>query len=164
MKTDIRDRTDVGLLVRSFYNTVRRDDLIGPIFNAVIPLGHWEAHFEKLTDFWEGNLFFKPTYSGKPVQQHQAVSRQHHLGEVHFQRWLQLWHAAVTAQFDGPVAQDAHDRAESIARILLFKLLHPQTHAATVRFESRPSAALGENEMESPAAHAPIADGDPSES
>lgn len=122
MGTDIAERKDVGKLVRTFYAKVRKDDLIGPIFNAVIPEDEWEAHLEKLTDFWEGNLFFRPLYKGNPILKHRAVDQEHGIGELHFQRWLGLWRGTVDELFEGAVAEDAKKRAESIAKILLVKL------------------------------------------
>ena len=53
----IHTREDVSLLVRTFYAKVRKDELLGPIFNGIIK--DWETHLELLTDFWETNLFFK---------------------------------------------------------------------------------------------------------
>ena len=55
-KKDLENRDDVGRLVRTFYARVRKDEVLGPIFNGIIT--DWETHLEKLTDFWNGNLFF----------------------------------------------------------------------------------------------------------
>ena len=52
----LENRNDVAQLVRAFYAKIRQDELLGPIFNESIQ--DWEPHLEKLTDFWEGNLFF----------------------------------------------------------------------------------------------------------
>jgi len=68
-KREIQSREDVALLVRAFYKKVRQDKTLGPIFNATIK--DWETHLEKLTDFWEGNLFmFVKTKSIKKNQAH----------------------------------------------------------------------------------------------
>ena len=66
MKKDIKSREDILLLVRTFYAKVRKDELLGPVFNLVIE--DWERHFEHLTDFWQSNLFFEKKYSGNPLQ------------------------------------------------------------------------------------------------
>lgn len=124
MKKDISERGDVGLLVRTFYKRVRRDELIGPVFNAVIPDGEWEAHFEKLTDFWESNLFFVHKYKGNPIRKHQEVDHKHGISENQFQRWLQLWRGTVDELFAGEMAEEAKSRAERIAQIMLVKLAH----------------------------------------
>lgn len=55
MKKEIQTRTDVYQLVDCFYKKVRRDTLLGPIFNQAID--DWLKHLQRLTDFWETNLF-----------------------------------------------------------------------------------------------------------
>lgn len=45
------DRGFIGALVRDFYDRVRSDTRLGPIFAAEIH-GDWEPHLEKMTDFW----------------------------------------------------------------------------------------------------------------
>ena len=44
MKNDIQNRSDIALLVRSFYTDVRSHEILGPIFNSIIT--DWEAHFD----------------------------------------------------------------------------------------------------------------------
>ncbi len=56
-KKFIQSREEVSLLVRTFYGKVRKDDLLGPIFNGIIK--DWEEHLELLTDFWETQLLYK---------------------------------------------------------------------------------------------------------
>ncbi|HBY69535.1 MAG TPA: globin, partial [Flavobacteriaceae bacterium] len=41
-KTEIRNREDVNKLVVTFYDSVRTDELLGPIFNSVIT--DWDEH------------------------------------------------------------------------------------------------------------------------
>ena len=55
VKKKIESREDVSLLVNTFYSKIRKDTLLGPIFNRIIT--DWETHLELLTDFWETNLF-----------------------------------------------------------------------------------------------------------
>ena len=54
---DIQNRADVFLLVNTFYSKVKKDEFIGYIFLEIIPEHEWEQHIEKLTNFWETNLF-----------------------------------------------------------------------------------------------------------
>ena len=56
LKKDIENRKDVNNLVTQFYKKIRKDDLLGPIFNKAI--ADWPIHLEHLTDFWETQLFF----------------------------------------------------------------------------------------------------------
>jgi len=48
----IENRNDINILVNNFYSKIRKDDLLGPIFNAHIPDDKWKEHLDKLTDFW----------------------------------------------------------------------------------------------------------------
>ncbi len=59
MKQDIKNREDVFLLVSTFYKKVRANENIGFFFNETIE--DWPAHLDKLTDFWETNLFMVST-------------------------------------------------------------------------------------------------------
>ncbi|HEU0135846.1 MAG TPA: group III truncated hemoglobin, partial [Flavobacterium sp.] len=60
MKKEISNRNDVGKIVRTFYSKVRLDQTLGPIFNGIIT--DWEEHLERLTDFWNMNLFGGKAY------------------------------------------------------------------------------------------------------
>ncbi|MFQ5446726.1 MAG: group III truncated hemoglobin [Saprospiraceae bacterium] len=73
MKRPITNRKDVTFLVETFYEKVRKDQQLGPIFNGIIE--DWEARLERLTDFWEGNLFtfVKTKFTGDPAEAHQRV-------------------------------------------------------------------------------------------
>ena len=53
---EIESRSDINYLVNNFYSKIRRDNLLGPIFNSHISEEKWPAHLSKLTDFL-GNQF-----------------------------------------------------------------------------------------------------------
>jgi hemoglobin len=55
MKKQIENRADIEVLVHAFYAKIRADKEIGFYFNNMIK--DWDIHLEKLTDFWETNLF-----------------------------------------------------------------------------------------------------------
>ena len=52
MKKDIENRTDIELLVRSFYDKVKIDDTIGYIFNDIAKVD-WEKHLPVMYNFSE---------------------------------------------------------------------------------------------------------------
>jgi hemoglobin len=52
MSADIRSLSDVRLLVDSFYEKVRGDNVLGKIFNDAIG-DHWPEHLEKMYAFWQ---------------------------------------------------------------------------------------------------------------
>ncbi len=113
----IESRKDVNLLVGSFYTEVRKDDLLGPIFNRIIPEDQWPQHIEKLTDFWEGALFGIAKFRGNPVRAHQEVDAimEHTIDQIHFARWLHLWFQTLDSLFTGAIAQRAKDSARMMS-------------------------------------------------
>ena len=96
----IETREEVSLLVRTFYAKVRKDELLGPIFNGIIT--DWETHLELLTDFWETNLFFNRKYFGNPMHAHVEVDKKvnNTISEMHFGTWINLWVQTIDDLFD----------------------------------------------------------------
>ena len=119
---DLQNRKDVNLLINRFYQKVRQDDFIGHFFNETIK--DWDAHLEKLTDFWEANLFFKAGYKGNPPKAHQEVDQafDHSISEKHFGQWLLLWVQTVDELFEGEKALAAKTRARKMATMLFMKI------------------------------------------
>lgn len=121
-KTTIQSRTEVAQLVQAFYDKVRSDDVIAHFFNETIH--DWETHLEKLTDFWETNLFFVQKYKGNPMREHLAVDQRFEPGInfTHFSRWLELWTTTIDELFVGELAEAAKTRAASIAMVIFKKI------------------------------------------
>lgn len=124
MKVEIENREDVFLLVATFYKKVRKNELLGPIFESHIT--NWPLHLEHLTDFWETNLFFVRKYKGNPILKHQKVDAKvgHTINEMHFGIWLNLWYETVDQLYIGEKANLAKDRARNMGtnfHIQLFK-------------------------------------------
>ena len=132
-KKEIIHRADVFLLVKSFYNKIKEDDLIGVIFLKMIPENEWNDHLEKLTDFWETNLFFVRKYKGNPIQVHKNVDEkfEHSISQEHFGRWLQLWFATIDELFYGEKADQAKERARNIASMLFMKIFKNKPKATS---------------------------------
>ena len=80
----------VRTLVEHFYGVARRDDLLGPVFDAHV--ADWDEHYATLTRFWMAVAYRTGGYSGRPYEQHAALPD---LSVAHFDRWLVLWEAAV---------------------------------------------------------------------
>jgi len=119
MKKDIQNRKDVYLLVCSFYQNIRVDNLLGPIFNKMIQKEEWPIHLNKLTDFWETNLFGIPKFKGNPTQKHLQTDAtfNHAIDKAHFDRWLSIWGKTINSLFQGDLATRAQMSAHSIAQI-----------------------------------------------
>ncbi len=114
MKKEIENRNDVFNLVDTFYIKVRANKLLGPIFERHIH--DWPAHLERLTDFWEGNLFFIRKFKGNPLLKHQIVDAEanYSINEQHFGVWLNLWFETVDQLFEGEKANIAKNRARNM--------------------------------------------------
>ena len=119
---DISDRADVSILVNTFYEAIRQDDLLGPIFNEIIK--DWDDHLEKLTTFWESNLFFKTKYYGNPLEVHVKVDSHvnNSITQEHFGHWLNLWIATIDQLFEGEYADKAKFRARKMSTFLYMKI------------------------------------------
>ncbi len=113
----IENREDVFKLVNTFYAKVRTDELLGPIFHRFIAKDDWPAHINKLTDFWETQLFQIPKFRGNPTLKHWMVDQSEPKGisETHFHRWLSLWFETLDAMYEDEKANRAKQRAQQMA-------------------------------------------------
>ncbi|CAL2086686.1 group III truncated hemoglobin [Tenacibaculum sp. 190524A05c] len=123
-KKQIENREDVFVLVSTFYDKIKNDDVIGEFFLETIPEEEWDDHLLKLTDFWETNLFFVRKFKGNPIKAHRDVDANFNsaIQQEHFGRWLQLWFLTVDELFSGEKANQAKERARNIASMLFFKI------------------------------------------
>jgi hemoglobin len=81
-----------------FYDKVRDDDVIGPVFSAVVH--DWDAHQRTMVDFWSRAVLGTERYKGMPLPPHVRLR----LNESHFERWLKLWKEACEASMSEPLA------------------------------------------------------------
>ena len=79
------DETRIAALVDRFYDKVRADASIGPIFNAAVH--DWPGHKALLTRFWCSVALGAQSYRGNPMAVHRG---QPTIRAVHFARWLEL--------------------------------------------------------------------------
>ncbi len=122
MRDDIQNREDVFTLISRFYSKVRKNPEIGYFFNESIE--DWDEHLEKLTDFWESNLFFKGLYSGNPQKAHIKVDQEHKhtIASEHFGIWLNLWFETIDELFKGELANRAKNNARKMSSHLYLKI------------------------------------------
>lgn len=106
------DEAILHRLVHRFYDRVRADALLGPIFAARIR--DWGPHLDRMVEFWSSVALMTGRYHGAPVPAHATLP----VDWTHFDRWLTLFRA--TAGEVCPPAGAAHviERAERIARSL----------------------------------------------
>jgi hemoglobin len=113
----IDNRSDINILVNSFYSKVRVDELLGPIFNVHISDDKWPEHLDKLTDFWETNLFGVTKFKGNPTQKHINVDKNlnYSIEQKHFGRWLQIWFETIDELYEGEYADKAKNSARKMS-------------------------------------------------
>ena len=122
MKKQIDNRADVSFLVHQFYAKIRADKEIGFYFNEKI--SDWDAHLEKLTDFWETNLFGVRKYKGNPHAIHNEVDA--HFDEKittnEFGIWLNHWFQTIDEHFEGENAETLKRRARKMSTFLYMSM------------------------------------------
>lgn len=118
-KKDIESLNDIKLLVNSFYEKVREDELLGPIFEERIK-GNWQPHLEKMYTFWQTVLAFDHTYSGRPFDPHATMPVE----KAHFERWVGLFKTTVDTLFVGEKAEEIKTKAMNTAQVFQYKIEH----------------------------------------
>ena len=119
---DLKDRTDIYRLVKAFYAKVRSNKEIGYFFNNSIK--DWDEHLDKLTDFWESNLYFTGSFKGNPGQAHIIVDQAHNetISEYHFGIWLNLWFCTIDELYQGEMAQRLKNNARKMSTHLFLRI------------------------------------------
>jgi hemoglobin len=116
----------IAELVDRFYSKVRRDELIGPIFEAAIG-EQWDAHLAKMRAFWSSVMLATRSYKGNPMMTHLQLPR---LRREHFDRWLDLWRETAAEVCSEPGARAFVQRAEMIAERFLYAIDYHHQAAA----------------------------------
>ena len=122
MKKDIESVKDIELLIVRFYEKIKTDPLLGPIFTGVAKV-NWGKHLQVVIGFWENALFYTGTYSGNPMKTHKHLHHIFPLNEEHFKQWFFLFHSTVDELFFGKNATLIKQKALNIATIIQVKIL-----------------------------------------
>jgi len=118
-KHDITTLDDIKILVDTFYDKVRKDASLAPIFNAQIG-DRWPQHLEKMYTFWQTVLLGEHTYFSSPLPPHAKLPVDH----AHFEQWLQLFTQTIDELFSGNTAEEAVWRANKMAQLFEMKIEH----------------------------------------
>lgn len=113
-------------LVERFYDRVRKDPALAPVFEAAIT--DWSEHEAHLTDFWSSVMLGTGRYKGYPVALH--LRHAAHLTPDLFRRWLSLWHKTTAEVLPGSIAAAMQAKATRIADSLQLAILHQRPLAA----------------------------------
>jgi hemoglobin len=124
-KPDISGRAEIELLVNTFYNRVKADELLGLIFTRIAQT-NWETHLPKMYAFWETVLFRSGGYTGNPIAAHARFVPQTEMGRAQFDRWLSLFRSTVDELFAGAKAAHIKSCAEDMANVIYSKINNVQ--------------------------------------
>ena len=125
MKEDIITLNDIKLLVDSFYDKVKEDEILADIFNNKIQ-DRWPQHLEKMYTFWQTVLLEEHTYYGSPFMNHAQLP----VDVEHFERWLQLFYGTVDDLFEGEKATRAKWQGQRMAEMFHSKIEYYKNNPA----------------------------------
>lgn len=119
--TDIKTIEDIQLLVNTFYDRIRKNELLGPIFDGIIQ-NKWPEHLEKMYRFWQTVLLEEHTYFGSPFPPHAKMP----VNKTHFDQWVGLFSMTVDELFVGETANRAKWQGERMATMFQYKIAYFQ--------------------------------------
>lgn len=102
---------EITSLVWDFYDRIRLDEMLGPIFSAHIQ--NWDEHLGIMVRFWSSLLLKTATYQGSPMAKHMCLG---HLEAAHFEQWLRLFKETCAERENSAMGEQALTFAQRIAR------------------------------------------------
>src|SRR5690349_20593894 len=94
------DRSSITALVHQFYDDVRADPVLGPVFDGAIG-DHWDTHLERMVEFWSTVMLGSHNFQGNVFGKHMALQG---IEPDHFRRWLAMFQATATRLFEPALA------------------------------------------------------------
>lgn len=107
-------------LVDAFYERVRADAEIGPVFNAAV--SDWPHHIDKITDFWHSVIYGSGRYPGGLMMRH--FMHRDHIKPEHFERWLALWQKTTAERVPPELAELLQARAARVGESIKLGLFY----------------------------------------
>lgn len=109
------DEADIAAVVGAFYDSVRQDPLLAPIFATKIGDQDWPNHLEHITDFWSSIFLKTGRFEGNPMRKHLSIDG---LTPSHFVRWLSLFKDTTDTVLLPEQSDMMHAMAHRIAQSL----------------------------------------------
>ena len=106
------DEAMIERLVRRFYEAVRADPLLAPVFAARI--ADWEPHLRRMFAFWSSVALMTGRYHGQPMAKHLPLAADGR----HFDRWLELFEQTARRECPPAAAEHFIERARRVAESL----------------------------------------------
>ena len=108
------DEVMIETLVRRFYERVREDTCLAPVFSSRIT--DWEPHLQRMCGFWSSVALMSGNYHGQPMLAHSSLP----IDARHFDRWLMLFETTARDVCPPKAADHFIQRARRIAKSLEF--------------------------------------------
>lgn len=118
-KSDIQSKDDIKLMVDTFYEKVKLNEVLNPYFANL----NWPNHLEKMYKFWENIAFYTGEYNGNPMEIHKQLNDNNPLNEEAFQNWITLFNINIDLHFEGPKVEQIKQRAQNIAQVMIMKII-----------------------------------------
>lgn len=118
MQSDQVAEEQLGRLIPIFYERVRADAEIGPLFTEAV--GDWPEHLERLIAFWSSVMLTSGRYKGSPMAAHMRHKSQ--ITPAMFDRWLSIWGSTTDELMTVAVAKALQAKAARIADSLKLSL------------------------------------------
>ena len=106
------DEAMIQHLVYTFYDRVRADAVLEPIF--AVRIVDWEPHLQRMCAFWSSVTLMTGRYHGRPMQVHAPLR----IDAAHFDRWLAIFTATAQDVCPTPAAELFIEKAQLIAESL----------------------------------------------
>lgn len=105
--TDISSRSDVELLINTFYSRLLLLEDIKPVFENI----DFEKHLPHIVHFWSFVLLDEEGYKTNVFEKHIPLPIKSYM----FDKWLEVWIDTVNSLFKGEKAELAKQRATALA-------------------------------------------------
>ena len=111
---DIENREDIILMVNSFYEKVKEDELLAPHFIHT----DFDHHMPRMIDFWCFTILDEGSFKGNIFDKHAPLK----IDDSHFERWLKIFEININSSFKGENANKALQRAKLIGYTFASKM------------------------------------------
>ncbi len=135
MKEHSITEENIKTLVDTFYDEVRRDEQLGPVFDNAIG-AHWSEHLQKMYDFWSSIMLRTRRFHGNPMEKHRRLP---YFEPELFDTWLRIFYETSDSIFEPEISELFKLRSTNIARTLkagIFASL-PETAVVQVQKNSQ---------------------------
>jgi hemoglobin len=106
----------IRLMVDTFYDRVRKDEVLGPVFDHALH-GKWDEHLPRMVDFWSTVLLGTGRFQGNVYGKHMVLTG---ISAEHFVRWLSVFKDTVKQLYNDEKAAEIVLVADRIAGSLQF--------------------------------------------